>query len=303
MKEKDFGLCSIGFSSLLVGYMFMKFSLVDSLYINGVLMGTGIYSIGLHLRDSNIFKSFFLNKIYNYKKVSTKELLLGTNGFNNVTVPFNLENSTMLIAGQRGAGKSSLLKSLILNLLKNYKKNELQLALIDLKSGVEFSIFRKFKHVKYFATTIEDTKDVLSAIEKEMELRYKKFYSVGVSNFQEYKNFGKMAKLILIIDEYSLVHLNKEATQKIENIMALSRACDIGVIIATQRPDSKIINGRIKCNLDYIVGMKVLDRINADVIGIEGLEKLKGKGHAILKLDKLIEFKSFYILNDKIKKI
>ena len=57
------------------------------------------------------------------------------------------------------------------------------------------------------------------------------------------------------------------------------------MIIATQRPDSKIINGRIKANIPGVIGLKTLNDLNSRIIIDEGgLENLKAEDMEYLNL-------------------
>lgn len=55
------------------------------------------------------------------------------------------------------------------------------------------------------------------------------------------------------------------------------------LLLATQRPDAQVLPGRLKANITTILGLKTLNALNASIVGIEGLEKLRGFGHGILK--------------------
>jgi len=52
----------------------------------------------------------------------------------------------------------------------------------------------------------------------------------------------------------------------IEKLTALGRAAGIHIIIATQRPDVKILNGRIRNNIPTRICLKVGSTIDSKVI-------------------------------------
>ena len=58
-----------------------------------------------------------------------------------------------LIAGATGSGKSSLLHTLILSAMLHYKPEELNLYLMDFKSGTEFKVYENYRlsHIKLLA--------------------------------------------------------------------------------------------------------------------------------------------------------
>lgn len=67
-------------------------------------------------------------------------------------------------------------------------------------------------------------------------------------------------------------------------IIGMYTAPCLAVILATQRPDVKVITGRLKVNVTNILGLRALDKTNSRVIiDHDGLERLRGKGHGIFK--------------------
>jgi hypothetical protein len=73
-----------------------------------------------------------------------------------------------------------------------------------------------------------------------------------------------------------------------------------------QRPDSKILDGKLKNNLTVRMGFKCADLINSRVIGTPGSEKLTIEGYMLLKLpvySKPIEIQAPYLGVDRTKKV
>lgn len=203
----------------------------------------------------------------------------------------------VLIAGETGSGKSTILRVILTNLIKSNKK--ISLYLVDLKNGAEFNVFRKCKMVKDFAKNITEAEKVLSNLLAEVDRRYNLFYEYEVVDIKEYnklKNIKRLDYKILVVDEFADLQSEKGSISIIETLAAKARACGIHLIIATQRPDAKILNGRIKANVPCIVGLKTMNGLNSRIIiDSEGLEKLRGKGHGILKYSDTTEFQGFYL--------
>ncbi|NBI05750.1 FtsK/SpoIIIE domain-containing protein [Senegalia massiliensis] len=195
----------------------------------------------------------------------------------------------ILIAGETGSGKSTLLRGIITNLILN-KNTELHL--IDLKNGAEFNVFRKSKYVKSFSRTIEESEKILNKLLIEVDERYDKFFENDCVDIEEYNKISKskMKYKVLIIDEFADLQNEKDSIKILESLASKSRASGIHLIIATQRPDAKVLNGRIKANVPCVIGLKTMNEINSRIIiDRSGLEKLKGRGHGIYKD---IEFQS-----------
>lgn len=206
----------------------------------------------------------------------------------------------LLVAGQTGGGKSVLLRGIITTLVL---LKDVSLYLIDLKGGAEFQVFESSYKVSGFGKTTHEALEILKQVQNEVERRYSLFYNAGAANINEYNAAckEKLLPVVLIIDEYAEFcaggREEKEAEQLIKSICARARACAIYVIIATQRPDAKVLDGLIKANITNVIGLKAKNRINSEVIIDEsGLEDLKGSGHGIMITNgKKVEFQAPFL--------
>jgi DNA segregation ATPase FtsK/SpoIIIE, S-DNA-T family len=201
----------------------------------------------------------------------------------------------LLIAGETGSGKSTVLRSIITNLILN---NDCDLLLVDLKYGAEFKMFQNSSRVKEFARTRNEAEKLLQQVSTEVNRRYDLFYDKNCIDIKQYNQQfkNKLKYQILIIDEFADLMNEKRSTSIIEELAAKARACGIHLIIATQRPDAQVISGRIKANVTSVLGLKALNDINSRIIiGHEGLENLRGKGHAIFKRGMEIELQCPYL--------
>lgn len=190
----------------------------------------------------------------------------------------------LLIAGETGSGKSTALRCIISNLVLH---SDTTLHLIDLKRGAEFNVFAKSSKVSSFSRTKEDAENILEEINSEIDRRYDLFFDNDVADIKEYnRKFGrsKLDYKVVIIDEFADLQSEKGSINILETIAAKARACGIHMIISTQRPDAKILNGRIKANVSSILGLKTMNDTNSRIIiDHNGLETLRGKGHGIFK--------------------
>lgn len=208
----------------------------------------------------------------------------------------------MLIAGETGGGKSTAIRSIITNLIltKNVK-----LHLIDLKGGVELQLFRNCSKVANFARTRSEAEAVLAQIRKEIDRRYALLMENECTDIKEYnRRFGGMGYEVLIIDEFADLKSEKNSIEMVEDVVALARACGIHAVISTQRPDARILNGRIKANTSAILGLKTMNSTNSEIIfDRSGLEKLRGEGHAIFRKGKEIEIQCPYLSPDRAREL
>lgn len=75
----------------------------------------------------------------------------------------------------------------------------------------------------------------------------------------------------------------------IVRLVQKARACGISVVIATQRPDAKVLTGIIRANVASRIGLRVANSVESRVIMGDSesrCEKLAGKGDMIWKNEK-----------------
>lgn len=245
-----------------------------------------------------------LESIYDYTPHKTKNILeipigCSINGIETVNIA---KSPHILIAGTTGSGKSTLIRTIITYLIQMKAQYDVKLRLMDFKYGVEFAHFANSKTVKSFSKTTDEARKILHQVNNEANRRYNLFFENECKDITEYNKKFKNEKLnheIVIIDEFSDFYLkeDKDCILLLEELLAKLRACGIHFIISTQRPDSKVINGRIKANVPTVIGLKTKDNLNSRIIIDEsGLENLRGEGHALFQFnDEIKEIQCFFI--------
>lgn len=197
----------------------------------------------------------------------------------------------MLIAGETGSGKSTILRSIITNLIIT---TSVKMHLCDLKNGTEFRLFEKCGSVKSFARNIASVKRLLSDLIVEVDLRYDAFYKYDVVDIEEYNRLFPKSKFdyeVLVIDEFADLQNDKDVMHDLEELGRKARACGIYMILATQRPDHKVLSGGIKANVTNVLGLKTTNALNSNIIlDAAGLEDLRGAGHGIFKRGGKLEY-------------
>ena len=212
----------------------------------------------------------------------------------------------MLVAGATGQGKSVCLNSLICGLLMTRTPEQLKLIMVDPKS-VEFTPYATIPHL--LVPVITDNRKVVFSLHwavAEMEKRLKMFARARVRNIYDFNHratftqqdmFGAdeavnsdMPKtvpyIVIIIDEVAdlMSQCSKEVTPDISRLTAKARAAGIHLILATQRPDAKIITGTIKANIPGRVAFKTSSSVDSrTILDDTGAENLIGKGDMLFK--------------------
>lgn len=190
----------------------------------------------------------------------------------------------MLIAGPTGGGKSTALRCILTNLILN---NDVKLHLVDLKNGVELRCFSNLQNTLSFSRNIKDARSVLEQLDIEVDTRYDIFYKTNSKDILDYNSKHKNSPLdyqLLVVDEFADLQSDKQSLAILDNLGRKARACGIHMILSTQRPDAKVLNGAIKSNIPTVLGLKTTNSTNSHIIIDDtGLEKLHGNGHGLFK--------------------
>jgi S-DNA-T family DNA segregation ATPase FtsK/SpoIIIE len=234
----------------------------------------------------------------------------------------------MLVAGATGQGKSVCLNSLICGLLMTRTPEQLKLIMVDPKS-VEFTPYASIPHL--LVPVITDNRKVVFSLHwavAEMEKRLKMFARARVRNIYDFNHratftqtdmFGQDSEvgsdtpktvpyIVIIIDEVAdlMSQCSKEVTPDISRLTAKARAAGIHLILATQRPDAKIITGTIKANIPGRVAFKTASSVDSrTILDDTGAENLIGKGDMLFKGKDglLIRAQGAWISDDEIANI
>lgn len=198
----------------------------------------------------------------------------------------------LLVAGTTGSGKSVFLNTLIVSLLATHTPEELQMIMIDPKM-VELQHYDQFPHVREVITNMTHAERTLSQLTVEMDNRYIEFQKIGVKNIQFYNSSDNrenlMPYIVCVVDEYAdLKDLSIEDVEAhIGRLGQKARAAGIHMIIATQRPDVKVLSGRIKAVIPNAVSFNLNNNNDYRTVfgtGIGGFALL-GKGDGLMKIE------------------
>ena len=206
----------------------------------------------------------------------------------------------LLVAGATGQGKSVGLNAIIASLLYRKDPSQLKFVLIDPKT-VEFSLYAKLE--KHFLAKMESEDEAivkdpkkavytLNSLCVEMENRLAKCGKAGVRNIVEYNDMVRQRKvddsimpyIVVVIDEFAdLIMTAKEVEQPVMRLAQKARAIGIHLIVATQRPDVKVITGGIKANFPARIAFRVMQMIDSrTIIDQPGANQLIGRGDMLM---------------------
>ncbi|MFB1098191.1 FtsK/SpoIIIE domain-containing protein [Terribacillus sp. JSM ZJ617] len=212
-----------------------------------------------------------------------------------------VENPHLLISGETGSGKSSELRSILTTLIKSKRPEDLQLILGDLKRS-EFHLFKRINHVQGVYHSPAELIPVLQKVKREMEKRGDMLDQEEVNSIDQLKK--KPPYLVVCIDEVALLKGETAVTDILEEISSIGRSLGVFLILSMQRPDAKLLDGKLKVNLTVRMGFRTADAINSKIIGTPGAENITVPGRMILKVNSAAEeIQCPWLENDKAIKL
>lgn len=223
----------------------------------------------------------------------------------------------LLIAGATGSGKSVCVNSIILSILYNKTPDEVRLLLVDPKI-VELNLYNGIAHL--LTPVITEPKKAFQALQYclcEMERRYALLDGMSVRDIKSYNRKIKrehiaaeaLPYIVIIIDEYAdlMVTIGKELENTVARLCAMSRAVGIHLVLATQRPSTKVITGLIKANIPTRIAFMVASNTDSRIILDEsGAENLIGKGDMLyvsITNPFPVRIQGTYVSDDDVEKV
>lgn len=206
----------------------------------------------------------------------------------------------LLVAGATGQGKSVGLNAIITSLLYHKHPSQLKLVMIDPKM-VEFSIYGRLE--RHFLAKMESEDKAiitdpmkavytLNSLCTEMDSRLELLSHAAARNIVEYnekftarrlnpeKGHRYMPYIVVVVDEFAdLIMMAREVERPVMRLAQKARAVGIHLIIATQRPDVKVITGGIKANFPARIAFRVMQMIDSrTILDRPGANQLIGRG-------------------------
>ncbi|PGY48060.1 FtsK/SpoIIIE domain-containing protein [Bacillus thuringiensis] len=234
-------------------------------------------------------------------------IVVGRDQFRNRIVYDMVDANTphLLIAGETGSGKSSMVRVILSTLIQTMSPDTLQLYLGDLKNS-EFHFLRRVKHVKEVCMEEVEMKIMLQKVWNEIRERRKLMEEYEVDHIDKYNKLHpdkQKTYILLAIDEVAMLQDEKECMTMIEKISAVGRALGVFLMLSMQRPDAKVLDGKLKLNMTVRMGFRCADSINSKIMGTPGAEDLEQSGQMILKLHGLKKVQAPYLALNKAKQM
>lgn len=204
------------------------------------------------------------------------------------------EHPHLLVAGETGSGKSVALRSILTTLIRT-AADRLELYCADLKRS-EFHLFKGV--ARQVVVEAPQLHQIVLKIRKEMRRRGDVLDQAGMANIDDLPADQRPYYIVLAIDEVALLKKEKDIMDGIEEISAIGRALGVFLILSMQRPDSDVLDGKLKNNLTVRMAFRHSDEINSRITlgsGEAADIQQSQKGRMILKLDGLKSVQGPYL--------
>ncbi|HNQ23120.1 MAG TPA: DNA translocase FtsK [Phycisphaerae bacterium] len=236
----------------------------------------------------------------------------------------------LLIAGTTGSGKSVCLNSVIASVLMTQRPDRVKMILVDPKM-VELCQFKGMPHLMCpIVTDMARAEKILEWAVTKMEERYELLAEARVRNVADFNALGAEAiyerfqpsndqeraliptalpYIVVIIDELAdlMMTAAKEVEHHLSRLAQKSRAVGIHIIVATQRPEARVVTGLIKSNLPCRIAFRVSSRIDSRIVlDQNGGEVLMGQGDMLFLppgVHKLVRAQGTYLEDHEIQAV
>lgn len=303
----------------------------ESIRIQAPIPGRGV--CGVEVPNSNRASVFFRDLVESPDFQGGKQalpLVLGKDVSGDSMVLDLAKMPHLLIAGATGAGKSVCMNSILTGLLMRHSPDDLRMILVDPKT-VEFQAYNNLPHL--VVPVITNAKKVALGLKwaiDEMERRFKWFSQTGARDLTSFNARSqeeqpelfeegeeppvnaipkKLPYIVIVIDELAdlMAVAQAEIEAGIARLAAKSRAAGIHMILATQRPDVKVITGTIKANFPVRIAFKVSQKVDSrTILDRMGADTLLGRGDMLVLppgSDKLVRSQGAFTSDGEIDRV
>lgn len=198
------------------------------------------------------------------------EFLVGQTRAHSITTSLR-DTPHLLVAGQTGGGKSTFLRQLIVHLYIHEKG--CKFLLIDLKGGLEFSMFenrKSFVVVPHVLAAVEQLQHINTLLDERMAF-LKENQCKDIDSYFKKEKAEKpvnLSRQIVVVDEAAEMFLAGHHAKSTEvqaarailsRIARQGRAVGVHIVVATQRPDSRSLDPQVKANLTGVVCFQMMN--------------------------------------------
>lgn len=181
-----------------------------------------------------------------------------------------------LIGGTTGAGKSELLRTLVIALAASCDPEQVTFVLVDFKGGSAFDRCGALPHVIGIVTDLDRglPERALESLEAELRHREARLRAAGCADLDQYRaagaGGGPLPRLVILVDEFAA--LKTELPGFVDTLVSIAqrgRSLGLHLILATQRPGGAVSDD-IRANTGIRIALRtqsVTDSV--DILGVD----------------------------------
>ncbi len=282
-------------------------------YVFQQVFGDGVYLDGEFKKFKlTIKQSKKIPKIdYDYtklKEIITRDKIImpivaGGNENGDLVIYDATNSPNLLIYGEPGSGKSSILHAILTTLIQYYSSGQIELYLADFKMS-ELNLYEGVEHVKSISYLTKDFAPTLAHLKRELTKRGHLLKQYKVRHINKLSEAQKPPYIVLCVDEFVMIK-DDDIMSDLLQIASLGRAYGIYLILSMQRPSHRILSTDVRGLLSVRMGFRTVDKRNALIGETPGSEKISKEqpGTFLLNLKELTELRAPYLNEDQTETI
>lgn len=220
----------------------------------------------------------------------------------------------LLVGGQTSGGKSAFIRQALTWLATTHGPDELRLAAVDLKGGLELNAFERLPHaIGAAARDVDECLQLMELLLAELDRRQLALHRLGAEDVRRWNAAQPARRLpyvVVVIDEMAELSAVESANRdekarrqaalaSVSRMARVGRALGFHVIASTQRPDAEAVPGQIKANMPATVAFRVRSAVNSRILlgednaSAAGLPPIPGRG--IWQHDRELRFQGIWL--------
>ena len=169
----------------------------------------------------------------------------------------------VLVAGTTGAGKSELLRSLVLSLAATSSPDHLAFVFVDFKGGSAFDALAHLPHAAGMVTDLDDhlAARALRCLEAELRERERRLRAAGATDLADLRRQQPggepLPRLVVVVDEFAALRAAvPDFVDSLVDVAQRGRSLGVHLVLATQRPA-----GAVSPAIEANVGLRICLRV------------------------------------------
>ena len=206
----------------------------------------------------------------------------------------------MLTGGVTRYGKTVFLKNILASLMLN-NPDDVEIFILDLKGGLEFHKYLKFRQVKGVACDVMEAAEMLFDITQKIKADEILFRTQGYSNIVD---TPIKKRTFIIVDEAAELSPAVVKDKELKKFAELAQSClseiarisgGLGyrLILSTQYPVKEAVPMAVKANIvarvAFICTSNVASRVLLDSVGAEDLPSIPGRCIYLIEKQRIVQ--------------